>query len=159
MTRNRFNGSDGQCSCRSLHGLLSRSLSLHRSSRGQVNANQPQASCCYAPDFSANEPLTDIHLEVPTCQAGHSILRFGSSKSGWTTHTHTSRHGLDVPRRGKCYIPRDKSPVNAGAEQRARCVPLYSLAQGQVFKKKQDVAEACGSRNHPLIREEQGPWF
>ena len=159
IPRNRFNGSDGPRRCRSLRGLLSRSLSLHRSSRRRVNANQTQASCCYAPDFSANEPLADIHLEVPTYQAGRSILRFGSSKSGWITHTHTSRHGLDVPRRGKCYIPKDKSTVNSAEEQRARGVPLCSLAQGQVFQKKQDVAEACGSRTHPRIREGHGPWF
>jgi len=43
--------------------------------------------------FFGKRTLADIHLEVPTYQAGRSILRFGSSKSGWTTHTHTSRMG------------------------------------------------------------------
>src|SRR5260370_23371975 len=100
------------------------------------------------------ELLRDFHLEVTTCQAGRCIIRFGSSKSGWTTHTHTSRHGLDVPRRRKCYIPRDKSTVNSAEEQRARTFPYVLSHKANCFRINKTLAEACGSRMYfsPILQ-------
>jgi hypothetical protein len=63
-------------------------------------------------------------------------------------HTHSARQPLDVSRLEKRYTLGDKSPVNAGAEQRGEA-PHYVLShKNQVFQKKQDVAEACGSQAH-----------
>jgi hypothetical protein len=47
----------------------------------------------------------------------HATVRFYERRM--TVHTKTVRQTLDVPKRGSCYIPEDKFPINTEADAQA----------------------------------------
>ena len=77
----------------------------------------------------------------------------------WTAHTHTSRHGLDVPRRGKCYIPKDKSTVNSGEEQRARTFPYVLSHKAKCFRRNKMWRKRVGVEPTPESAKDTGHGF